>query len=146
MYGRTSKVRILFCLNTPSFREWGLFMVILIAVYNNICFGCIKNISLRLFFYSPKTMGGNFVRCIQTAIQMKSLQEPLGVSYGIDKQWKQLCEHSCFICSKSLAVYGKHSKILNTRGKPKRQRQTAQIQIRLLLQKQPDLGLPCLLF
>ena len=38
------------------------------------------------------------------------------------------------------------SKILNTSSLPKRPKQTVQIQIRLLHQKQSDQGLPCLLF
>ena len=42
--------------------------------------------------------------------------------------------------------HGKCSKISNTRCLPKRPRQTVQTQIRLLLQKQSDQGLPCLLF
>ena len=42
--------------------------------------------------------------------------------------------------------YGKCSKILNTSCLPKRPRQTGQTQIRLLLMKQSDPCLPCLLF
>ena len=40
---------------------------------------------------------------------------------------------------------GKHSNFLNTSVLPKRHRQTVQTQIRLLLKKQPDQSLPCLL-
>ena len=40
----------------------------------------------------------------------------------------------------------KRSKISNTSCLPKRPRQTVQTQIRLLLKKQSDQGLPCLLF
>ena len=39
-----------------------------------------------------------------------------------------------------------YSKISNTSCLPKKPRQTAQTQIRLLLKKQSDQGLPCLLF
>ena len=42
--------------------------------------------------------------------------------------------------------YGKGSKISNTDHLPKRSRQTGQTQIRLLLKKQSDQGLPFLLF
>ena len=42
--------------------------------------------------------------------------------------------------------YGKRSKILNTSCLPKRPRQTGQSQIRLLLKKQSDQGLPSLVF
>ena len=42
--------------------------------------------------------------------------------------------------------YGKCSKILNTSCLSKRARQIEQTQIRLLLKKQSDQGLPCLLF
>ena len=42
--------------------------------------------------------------------------------------------------------YGKSSKILNTSWLQKRSRQTVQTKIRLLLKKQSDQGLPCLLF
>ena len=50
-----------------------------------------------------------------------------------------------FQCMK-LSVCGKCSKISNTSCLPKRRRQTGQTQIRLLLKKQSDQGLPCLLF
>ena len=43
-------------------------------------------------------------------------------------------------------VYGKCSKVLKTSCLLKRPRQTAQTQIRPLLKKQYDQGLPCLLF
>ena len=43
-------------------------------------------------------------------------------------------------------IYYICSKILNTSCLPKRPRQTVQTQIRLLLKKQSDQGLPCLLF
>ena len=43
-------------------------------------------------------------------------------------------------------TYSKCSKILNTGCLAKRHSQTAETQIRLLLQKQSDQGLPCLLF
>ena len=47
-------------------------------------------------------------------------------------------------------LYGKYSKVLNTSGLPKipnaKKRQTEHIQIRLLLKKQSDQSLPCLLF
>ena len=43
-------------------------------------------------------------------------------------------------------VYDKVSKISKTSCLPKRPRQTEQTQIRLLLKKQSDQGLPCLLF
>ena len=43
-------------------------------------------------------------------------------------------------------VYSKCSNILDTSCLPKRHRQTGQTQIRLLLKKQSDQGLPCLLF
>ena len=42
--------------------------------------------------------------------------------------------------------YSKCFKVLNTSFLPKRRRQTAQTQIRLLLKKQSDHGIPCLLF
>ena len=42
--------------------------------------------------------------------------------------------------------YGKCSKISNTSCLPKRPRETKQTQIRLLLKKQSDQVLPCLLF
>ena len=42
-------------------------------------------------------------------------------------------------------IYGKCSKILNTNCLQKKPRQTGQTQIRLLLQKQSDQGLPYLL-
>ena len=42
--------------------------------------------------------------------------------------------------------YGKCSKVLNANCLPKSHRQTAQTQLRLLLQKQSDQDLPCLLF
>ena len=42
--------------------------------------------------------------------------------------------------------YGRFSKILNTNYLQKRPRQTMHTQIRLLLKKQFDQGLPCLLF
>ena len=45
-----------------------------------------------------------------------------------------------------LFVYGKCSKISNITCRPKRPRQTGQTQIRLLLKKQSDQGLACLLF
>ena len=43
-------------------------------------------------------------------------------------------------------IYRKCSKISNTSCLPNRPRQIAQTQIRLLLKKQADQGLPCLLF
>ena len=43
-------------------------------------------------------------------------------------------------------VYGKCSEILNTTFIERRHRQTAQTQVILLLKKQSDLVLPCLLF
>ena len=45
-----------------------------------------------------------------------------------------------------LGDYGRCSKLLNTSCVSGRPRQTMQIQIRLLLKKQSDQGLPCLLF
>ena len=42
--------------------------------------------------------------------------------------------------------HGKFSNVSNTSCLPKQHRQTAQTQIRLLLKKQSDQGLPCLLF
>ena len=44
------------------------------------------------------------------------------------------------------STFGKSSKISHTSCLPKRPRQTAQTQIRLLLKKQSDQGLPHLLF
>ena len=44
-----------------------------------------------------------------------------------------------------ILFYGKCSKILNTSCMLKQPRQTGQTQIRLLLKKQSDQGLPCLL-
>ena len=49
-------------------------------------------------------------------------------------------------CEFIYLLYGKCSKISNTSRLPKRHRQTAQIQIRLLLKKQSDQVLLCLLF
>ena len=46
----------------------------------------------------------------------------------------------------TILAYGKYSIISNTGCLPKRPIQTEQTQIRLLLQKQPDPGLPCSLF
>ena len=46
----------------------------------------------------------------------------------------------------AIAPYGKCSKIINTSCLTKRPRQTVQTQIRLLLKKQSDLGIPCLRF
>ena len=43
-------------------------------------------------------------------------------------------------------IYGRCSKTSNTSCQPKISRQTVQIQIRLLLKKQSDQDLPCLLF
>ena len=45
-----------------------------------------------------------------------------------------------------LLKYGKCSKILNTSCLPKMPRTTVQTQVRLLLKKQSDQGLTCLLF
>ena len=45
-----------------------------------------------------------------------------------------------------LYIYGRCSKIFNTSCLPKRPKRTVQTQIRLLLKKQSDQGLPCLLF
>ena len=45
-----------------------------------------------------------------------------------------------------LVCYGKCSKISNTSSLPKRDRQKVQTQIRLLLKKPSDQGLPCLPF
>ena len=56
------------------------------------------------------------------------------------------------ICNGLIALQGKQtladrcSKISNTSGLLERSRQTVQTQIRLLLKKQSDQGLPCLLF
>ena len=49
-------------------------------------------------------------------------------------------------CKLVLRQCGKCSKILNTSCLPKRPRQTGQTQNRLLLKKQSDQGIPCLLF
>ena len=54
----------------------------------------------------------------------------------------KILEYGYFTCSK----YCKCSKILNTSYLPKKLRQTVQTKIRLLLKKQSDQGLPCLLF
>ena len=47
---------------------------------------------------------------------------------------------------KSNIVNSKCSKILNTSCRSKRPKQTEQTKIRLLLKKQSDQGLPCLLY
>ena len=48
--------------------------------------------------------------------------------------------------NKATQHYGKCSKMSKSSCLPKRPRQTVQTQIRLLLKKQSDQGLPCLLF
>ena len=57
---------------------------------------------------------------------------------------------NCWLAKKALnsllVSMGNALKFLNTRSLPKRSRQTAQTQIRLLLKKQSDQGLCCLLF
>ena len=56
------------------------------------------------------------------------------------------CFQRLLIDSTSRQSYHKFSKISDTSCLPIRPRQTAQTQIRLLLKKQSDQGLPCLLF
>ena len=41
-------------------------------------------------------MGGYVVRGNRTVMQMKSLRDLPDMSYGSSRQWKQLCEYSCF--------------------------------------------------
>ena len=48
------------------------------------------------------------------------------------------------VCIYGSLMYGKCSKISNTSHLPKKPSQTVQTQIRLLLKKQSDQGLPCL--
>ena len=76
------------------------------------------------------------------------------VLYKYSIQWQHLTLSLCEtaftrIPTRSelqLSHYGKCSKISNTSCLPKRPRQTVQTQIRLLLKKQSDQGLPHLLF
>ena len=56
------------------------------------------------------------------------------------------CNSAEAFVTMSIFMYSKYSKISNTSYLPKMPRQTAKTQIRLLLKKQSDLGLPCLLF
>ena len=64
------------------------------------------------------------------------------------KTTKNCLEEHVYLCQMRYkdSNYGKCSKIVNASLLPKRHRQTGQTLIRLLLEKQSDQGLPCLLF
>ena len=74
-----------------------------------------------------------------------ALQEPSLFTYmkylAVESSDQTLAKLACL---KGYFTYG--SKILNTSPLPKRYRQTGQTQIRLLLKKQSNQGLPSLLF
>ena len=93
--------------------------------------GTQKNCSSEMFFRVPEANA-----------------EPIDKKNIHNFMLKKLCLFELMMQPSAVPskAFYKSSKILNKSCVPKRSRQTGQTQIRLLLKKQSDQGLPCLLF